>query len=118
MRPGHVPALLPRRRGAMGACRRLPRPKGDGWRCAERVKRQAEHKIAKDDPENQRQCQAGDLSSGAHRRHPAKPTRRRKRTPSIDPRNADPAQTQPCRLPVEMPLKNAPTLQPKASREL
>ena len=49
---------------------------------------------------------------------PQKPKRRRTRSPMSVPANAIGTQIQPCRLPVEMPLSIAPTLQPKASREL
>ena len=47
-----------------------------------------------------------------------KPKRRRTRMPTSVPAKARGTQIQPCRLPVEMPLSMAPTLQPKARREL
>ena len=45
-------------------------------------------------------------------------TRRRIRTPMMDPAKASANQTQPCMLAEAMPPRNAPTLHPKAIRAL
>jgi len=49
--------------------------------------------------------------------HCASPAILRKRIPQTEPINAATNQTHPCKLPVETPEKNAPTLHPNASLE-
>lgn len=49
--------------------------------------------------------------------YPSSPSWRRIRMPQNAPAKAATNQTHPCKLPVEMPEKKAPTLQPKASRD-
>lgn len=48
--------------------------------------------------------------------NPSRPKSGRRRTPATEPANAAANQSHPCRLPVAIPLKSAPMLQPKESR--
>lgn len=70
------------------------------------------------DEAEKRHPEKGCSESMCHDLQPLRPMCARSRTPSNEPENASANQIQPWTLPVEMPEKNAPTLQPKANRAL
>ena len=108
-------------RGAMGTRRGRTRPQSDGGGKLKRLWQSAGGGVP--DYENTDKCQGDQANHRARKRAHAVTANRglistkgRSFSPKAEPTKAAANHAQPCKLPLEMPEKNAPTLQPSAMR--
>lgn len=107
--------------GAVRSGRGRSRTKSNRRRKREWVRQSSGAGVPNDERGKACQRDHRDLRAGeaAHAETPCRAVIRtigRRRNPSAEPAKAAANHAQPCRLPLEMPEKNAPTLQPKAMR--